>query len=161
MKTATQDFDCSQIIYQEYDLLDIDEIVKLGLGCFVQPFDPQLVVSVQNQIGAFILVATVQEKIIGFSICSRENSKVVHLQALCVCESYRGKGIGKKLLELTIIQVQKDYNLLILEVSVNNAVALNLYKTRGFQIKQFLQEYYQNADDAYLLALSLNPDKGG
>ena len=56
------------------------------------------------------------------------------LDALCVDEKYRNKGVGSKLIELTKIRAQKEgYNVLSLIVFSDNINAQRLYKNRGFE----------------------------
>lgn len=57
------------------------------------------------------------------------------LDALCVDEEYRNRGIGNKLISLTKTKAQKEgYNLLSLIVFADNINAQRLYQKNGFEI---------------------------
>lgn len=49
-----------------------------------------------------------------------------------VFEKYRGKGYGRKIMEFVL----KNYSITDLTVDLDNTVAINLYKSLGFKIKQ-------------------------
>ena len=56
------------------------------------------------------------------------------LDAMCVDEIYRGRGIGKSLLEHTKIKASNEgYNELSLIVFADNAMAIKLYEKQGFK----------------------------
>lgn len=57
------------------------------------------------------------------------------LDALCVDEDFRNRGIGSKLIELTKIKARKEeYNSLCLLVFKDNINAQNVYKKNGFDV---------------------------
>jgi len=58
-----------------------------------------------------------------------------YLDAICVDEKYRSKGIGKELLEHTKRKaLDEGYNVLSLIVFADNAKAINFYEKHGFVI---------------------------
>lgn len=64
-----------------------------------------------------------------------ENS--LFLNALCVSEEFRGKGIGSELISLTKKKArEKGYDILSVIVFADNAKALHLYKRTGFEVVQ-------------------------
>jgi len=57
------------------------------------------------------------------------------LDALCVDEKYRNKGVGSELIDLTKTKAQKEgYNVLSLIVFVDNINAQRMYQRNGFEI---------------------------
>ncbi|VEU23998.1 DEKNAAC105218 [Brettanomyces naardenensis] len=73
---------------------------------------------------------------------------------LAVTEQYRGLGIAKKLINMTIdMMMEKKCDEIILETEVVNKKALRLYENFGFLRVKRLYRYYLNKHDAYRLIL--------
>lgn len=68
--------------------------------------------------------------------------ETVEIILIYVDENYRHQGIGKALLQ----SVEDGAKEIILEVSKNNEVALNLYNKSGYQIIATRQGYYNGID---------------
>jgi ribosomal protein S18 acetylase RimI-like enzyme len=78
------------------------------------------------------------------------------LDALCVVESHRSRGIGKKLISLTKEKaVENGFNALSLIVFADNALAIPVYKHTGFQIVQKVElgrnEFIKHEDGCLLM----------
>jgi len=96
-------------------------------------------------------VADLCGKIIGYVLGFVQDSSTAHLASIAVSPAYRGFGIGKRLLEefewkATALGAKR----IVLEVSVSNIVALNMYVKRGYKIVRRIPRYYGN-EDAYLM----------
>jgi ribosomal protein S18 acetylase RimI-like enzyme len=75
------------------------------------------------------------EHIKSFYSVQVENS--LFLDALCVSEESRGKGIGSELISLTKKKArEKGYDILSVIVFADNAKALHLYQRTGFEVVQ-------------------------
>lgn len=87
---------------------------------------------------AILLIVQSNKKIIGVSdvnMRSRSNSHI-GVFGISVSKDFRGKGVGKKLMELVINESKKNLkNLRILELEcfANNPIAPDLYKSFGFK----------------------------
>lgn len=91
-----------------------------------------------------IYIAKLDNKIIGYLIVmiKEQNNPVMKLKkyliidTICVDKRYRGKGIGKELLEFAK-GIAKEYNCTDLQLSVNpeNTNAINVYENFGFEVK--------------------------
>lgn len=97
------------------------------------------------------LVADLCGKIIGYVLGFVEDSSIAHLASIAVSPSYRGLGIGRRLLE----EFEKKATALgakriVLEVSKSNTVALNMYVKKGYRIVRRIPKYYGD-EDAYLM----------
>ena len=73
----------------------------------------------------------------------------VEINDLFVEEKYRNKKIASCLLEHMIKEVGNVENI-TLEVRVDNAIAINLYKKFGFEIVSIRKNYYKDID-GYLM----------
>ncbi len=76
--------------------------------------------------------------------------------AIAVLQEYSGKGIGTKLLTELIEQgIKKGFTRFELDVSVNNPIAINLYKKMGFVIEGERENSYKidgDFDNDYIMA---------
>lgn len=101
-------------------------------------------------------------KIIGYIMCRLERGKSGfnsiwvkrgHVVSIAVEDAYRGYGVGLELMERAMDEMKKagavEY---ILEVRVTNTPAINLYKKLGFEILSIASRYYQDGEDAYIMA---------
>jgi ribosomal-protein-alanine N-acetyltransferase len=73
-----------------------------------------------------------------------------HLISIAVAPSSRGKGLGRMLLK-SFEGICKDRGLakVVLEVKVDNIIALNLYKSEGYKVERILPRYYPDGSNAY------------
>ena len=86
------------------------------------------------------LFAIDQDKPVGMIVCVREtaikNKHVANIYGVYVDEEYRGRGVGKKLMDAVLTQIQKQHNVIKIKVTVNpvQKAAVNLYQDYGFNI---------------------------
>ena len=84
----------------------------------------------------------------------------IEIYFIGVAKSYRGKGLGRKLLK-SIISFSKNYGakIILLEVGVNNVPARNIYLSLDFKECGFRKDYYKNKSgfrqDAVIMKLNL------
>ena len=84
----------------------------------------------------------------------------IEIYFIGVARSYRGKGLGKKLLK-SIISFSKNYGakVIILEVGVKNVPAKNIYLSLDFKECGIRKDYYKNKSgfrqDAVIMKLNL------
>ena len=84
----------------------------------------------------------------------------IEIYFIGVARSYRGKGLGKKLLK-SIISFSKSYgaSVIILEVGVKNVPAKKIYISSGFKECGIRKDYYKNMSgfrqDAVIMKLNL------
>lgn len=76
-----------------------------------------------------------------------------HITNIAVHPDYRGKGVGKKLIEDLIETAQKKGMVqMTLEVRKSNKVAIHLYESFGFEIAGVRKGYYaDNHEDALIM----------
>ncbi|RGB22212.1 hypothetical protein C1646_660611 [Rhizophagus diaphanus] len=93
--------------------------------------------------------------LVGYIIYSNISSTqmpVTRILKLCVHHSFRGIGLGEKLLRSVLerMDVPKRSNA-DLHVDVERTVAINLYKKVGFNIIKRIVDYYEVGRDAWLM----------
>ncbi len=78
-----------------------------------------------------------------------------YIAMIAVDKDYRGKKIGRNIVEIFISQCKKMFSAdeIELETEVTNAAALNLYGCLGFIRTKILYNYYLNNNNAYKLKL--------
>ena len=80
-----------------------------------------------------------------------------HVVSIAVLDEHRKKGIGRILVEESVkgVKLQKCDEF-YLEVRCSNNEAVRLYEKYGFVIRQQLNAYYRDGEDAYLMAIELD-----
>lgn len=127
---------------------DVDEINSLGIIVnknFISTYD---INNYLNNSNYYILLNYDENSVNGLLIMHK-NYDFFELEIIVVSEKYRNRGIASNLLKFFI----DSYVLIepiILEVSVNNEYAINLYKKFNFDIINIRKKYY-NGIDAYVM----------
>jgi ribosomal protein S18 acetylase RimI-like enzyme len=118
----------------------------------VPGFEQIIKTDTENRRNLF-LVATVDERLVGFSRCEGNDLKRFSHQiefGVCVIEDFWGHGIGKNLLKESISWADtngiKKMTLNVLETNNN---AINLYKKHGFEIEGVLKKDKILSDGKY------------
>jgi len=71
--------------------------------------------------------------LVGMVLCSRVDAKVAHITQLCVAQAYRGRGLGRTLLEQSAKSLLgAGFEAITLTVTEDNASAVRLYERFGF-----------------------------
>ncbi|VDK50991.1 unnamed protein product [Anisakis simplex] len=101
------------------------------------------------------------EKYVGAIVCkldiSRQNRRRGYIAMLAVDESCRRLGIGTRLVQQAIRNMQTTgCDEVVLETEVTNVNAIRLYTNLGFIREKRLYRYYLNGVDAYRLKLFFN-----
>ncbi len=106
-----------------------------------------------KNVGLWVLSTTSTP--IGYCLTHRKSSPEfahrVHIQAMGIASTYRGKGFGKALLNevLTILATDPTFTLCTLEVVAENKPAVGLYVKQGFQIFGTLPGGFVKDNNAY------------
>ena len=97
--------------------------------------------------GAFI-IAKENENVIGCVGLKNLDSKTCEMKRLYVNDNYKGKGIGKKLVEKIIEEAKiKNYEKMRLDTLKTMEVALKTYSKSGFYK---IEPYYNNPHDGVI-----------
>ena len=148
------------IDFRELTELDIDELVLIEEGCFVDPFKREDLLyelkdnPVNKMIGAFsdgFLIAFI-DYMITF------NSSTI--TQIAVTSSYRRQGIARELLHKMIASFPKNniddvVETITLEVRESNKAARNLYLSEGFEEVVIKKNYYRNGENAVYMVKRL------
>ncbi len=119
---------------------------------YVEAIDHEILTQPETHIinkGGFILLARLDNKIIGTAALMPNELNQLELSKMAVDEEYQGLGIGEKIARAAINQYRAtDYSLLYLESNRQLSAALNLYRKLGFieKISPFESSHYNRAD---------------
>lgn len=102
-------------------------------------------------------------EVVGYGIMSVAAGEA-HLLNICVVKEYRGRGIGRGLLNYLLRRARTfRADRLFLEVRPSNESALSLYRQMGFEMLGVRQDYYKAHDgneDAVVLVHHFAADRG-
>ena len=140
--------------------------MEINLRTLPEHYSDYFYESLLEELPEAFIVAEISGKIIGYIMCKTEYGfsnfkklgfvKKGHVVSVSVVEEYRGKGFGSALVDESIKGVKiRQCNELYLEVRCSNNDAVKLYEKLGFIIKQKLQTYYRDGEDAYNMAIEL------
>ncbi|KYK27576.1 hypothetical protein AYK20_02285 [Thermoplasmatales archaeon SG8-52-1] len=131
---------------------DMFSVIKLASDTLTERYNPSLFNYFYETFPRGFIVAEMAHKIIGFLIGVKINPEKAKILMLSVSESYRKQNIGSKLLIRFIkeMKIEKVRNL-ELEVRTDNKKAIEFYNKHGFNIKQKINDFYQNRESAYTM----------
>lgn len=130
------------------------ELVEIDNICFkVNPWSEQLFEEELNLHHKYYYIAKFEGRNIAY-IGFETNLYDMNLQKIAVLEDYRNCGVATKLFNFSLQKKDiLDKDKYFLEVNVNNAPAINLYKKLGFEIISTRKNYYKNGDACYVMQL--------
>lgn len=154
-------------IIRRCDPSDIIPVMEINLKTLPEHYSDYFYESLLAELPEAFLVAEVEKKLVGYIMCKIEYGfsnfkklgfvKKGHVVSVAVLPDYRQKGIGRALVEESIMGVKlKKSDELYLEVRCSNNEAIKLYEKLGFLIKQRLKAYYRDGEDAYLMAIEFS-----
>jgi ribosomal-protein-alanine N-acetyltransferase len=102
----------------------------------------------------YYVVAELYGEIIGYAgLFSPLAGEVADIQTMTVVKGEQGKGIGKALLKLLVIEaLRREAPDVLLEVREDNASAIGLYQSAGFEEISRRKNYYAPGIHALIMA---------
>jgi [ribosomal protein S18]-alanine N-acetyltransferase len=110
-----------------------------------------------------LLVEDAEGRVLGHGILLfRRHSRRVRLYSLCIHPEAQGLGLGRQLLEaLEQAACQRGAERLVLEVRIDNRIALRLYRRMGFCLTRWLDDYYADGCAGWQMEKSLVESRNG
>lgn len=99
----------------------------------------------------------IMKKLIGFIVVIKDREDQANLINILIHPQFQSKGYGSLLLQEMIERIKrlKEIKKIVLNVQINNSIAIKLYEKFNFQKNsKIIENYYQSGEDAYLLELS-------
>lgn len=141
------------IIVRKMKLTDIDSVVDIEKSSFPIPWTRGTFIAElkMNKLARYYVVEF-RGKVVGYGGVWLIMDEA-HITNIAIHPEYRGKGIGKRLVEGLIEEVLKiNIHRITLEVRRSNTAAQALYKKFGFVPCGIRPEYYQdNREDAIIM----------
>ncbi len=135
---------------------DIGYVYDIELKSFKYPYPIYLFIMYLKLFPELFIVIECEGKVVGYGIAIIEPGRVGHIISIAIDPKYRGLGLGKALMkELERRLRSYGVNTVKLEVSVNNHIAINLYKSLGYKVVKRISGYYPDGSDAYLMTKNL------
>ena len=139
---------------RDFRASDSSDIIDIDREAF-NSLNPSYDLFIYLAYGSDIIVAEKNGRVIGYVVLM-DLGECAKIMSIAVKSDYRGKGIGKALLEEAIERCKRRKKKMItLEVRISNLQAQELYKKYGFEIVGKLEKYYSDGEDAYLMQLKL------
>lgn len=98
-----------------------------------------------------VFVYEKDDQVVGF-ILATDLQETCDILSVVVDPNYRRMKVASNLIDYLISDLDENLKLITLEVSTKNTPALKLYDQFGFEVVNVRKKYYQNGDDAYLMA---------
>ena len=101
-----------------------------------------------------------KKELIGFIIIIKDKKDTANIINFLINPKFQNRGYGTFLLKESIKKIieLKKIEKIVLNVQVNNSIALKLYEKLGFEKNPIiLENYYQTAESAFLMELIINP----
>ena len=146
---------------------DLISVMEINLKTLPEHYSDYFYESLLAELPEAFIVAEIGGKHVGYIMCKTEfgfsNFKKLgfvkkgHVVSIAVVEEHRRKGIGNALVEESVNGIKlRKCDEFYLEVRCSNTDAVRLYEKMGFVIRQQLNAYYRDGEDAYLMAIELN-----
>ena len=145
------------INYRMAALSDVPRIVEIENASMSCPWNATAYEEAIKADHAFIMVAESEGNIAGFAVFYLTPPES-ELPDIVVDSSYRGKGLGKELLQTSIEELKRrEVDTIFLEVRVSNTPARNLYTGLGFEEIGTRKYFYSNpVEDAICMRLDID-----
>ena len=145
---------------------DLISVMEINLKTLPEHYSDYFYETLLAELPEAFIIAQINDKHVGYIMCKTEfgfsNFKKLgfvkkgHVVSIAVLEECRKKGIGKALVEESVNGVQlRKCDEFYLEVRCSNTDAVRLYEKLGFTIRQQLNAYYRDGEDAYLMSIEL------
>ena len=131
--------DLNALVELENQIFQYDQLSKKSFLRFIKSENDLWVIEQENKLAGYVLVL------------KRKGSKKMRIYSLAVSPHFQGQGIGRKLLEYALSQIDvKNTESIRLEVKVDNVGAIKLYESLGFIRKDITSEFYSDGTSAYV-----------
>lgn len=146
-------------LIRRYGPTDFEQLWKLDQICFSAEvaYSRKELAYYLSDPRALCFVAEEQDAPVAFILGHQQRGNVGHIVTLDVAPVAQRTGLGSALmnkLEASFAALQCSS--VMLEVAVNNRVALGFYKKHGFSVLKTLRRYYPGGLDGLLMGKKLN-----
>jgi ribosomal-protein-alanine N-acetyltransferase len=137
---------------------EIQDLCELDALCFPEPLNyPYGVMKgFVGEEGAMVLRQWHGDRVVAFCLSNSRRGEIITID---VHPKFRGKGMGRRLLQETIhIMKERGCSRIFSHVGVDNLASQQLHVRNGFAIKRIIPNYYADGSSAYLLVRDLSAE---
>lgn len=131
---------------------DLGQVLTISKSSFAEPWP-------KNEFEKHLncsFAADDNGEIAGFAVGKISGSKAV-LKLIAVNPDFRGKGIGKSLMEYILKYFAENGAKEVMARSrLHNEAGCAFLKSFGFDIKKIIKNYYRDGEDAYLMVKKMD-----
>ncbi len=145
---------------------DFDQLTLIEFESFTDPYSKELFQFMAGtQPDQFLVAIEKKEEtvsILGYAVADIDKKmqfQVGHILSIAIGRQFRRRGIGTRLLSKLInVLKSKGCSRVVLEVRVSNDVARSFYQKLGFREVKRSRRFYDDGEDALVMALYLEED---
>ncbi len=102
--------------------------------------------------GAYVYVARDGEQIVGAIVAFPTRQETLFVHKVMVEQRYRGRGIGTRLFDLLLEEIDESVHAsCLLTVDPANKAAVQRYERIGFTEREYVAGYYRDDEDRYVM----------
>jgi [ribosomal protein S18]-alanine N-acetyltransferase len=135
---------------------DIFPVIALAYDTLPERYNPSIFNQFYESFPEGFLVALHDHTLVGFLIGIKTTKNIARILMLSVNNNNRKQGIGSALLKKFLSEMKNhEIKQVELEMRTTNEGALKFYIKQGFILREKLQHFYQNGEDAYSMSKEL------
>lgn len=143
-----------KLSYRRMEIDDIDTVMQVETKVYSYPWTEGIFKDC-IRVGYDCWLALVDDSIAAHAVISVAAGES-HILNISVAEEQQGRGIGKQFIEFLVrIAINKQADIIMLEVRTSNVAAINCYNATGFNEIGCRKDYYpasNGREDALLFA---------
>jgi [ribosomal protein S18]-alanine N-acetyltransferase len=130
---------------------DLPQVIAIERRAFPTPWSLAMFVLELSKPSGICLAATIDERIVGYLVCSRYDT-VWHVMNVAVDDRLLRRGIATTLMQRLFEMADKPNEQYTLEVRTSNDAAIHLYESFDFRAAGRRRAYYHdNREDALIM----------
>lgn len=133
---------------------ELPEVQHIENSCFGEErYSEEVLAAMLEEKGFETFLAEEDDELMGSATVNyRDDLVAAQLVSIAVLPRFRGKGVAKALLAEAEDRVRgRGADRMVLQVSVTNVAALNLYLHQGYVLEGMIGDYYGPGRDAYFM----------
>lgn len=140
------------IIIRSFKIEDIYATMYLITRIFNERYDADFIKSLYESWNEGFLIAEYKGSPIGILIAVLSDRTTARILVLGIEDSYRNSGIGTRMMnEFIRVCAINGMKKITLEVRVSNKSAIRFYNRFGFDITDYIHNYYNDGEDGYVM----------
>nr|KJR72072.1 MAG: acyltransferase [Vulcanisaeta sp. AZ3] len=154
-------------ILREFDIKDLNVVVSINRRVLPENYPEFFFIEHYREFPKAFIIAELNGNVVGYmmnrvefgwsNVWRGKPTRKGHVISIGVLPEARRIGVAYNMMIRGMRAMKYIYNAeeVYLEVRVSNTPAINLYKKLGYQITSIIKGYYQDGEDAYIMAREL------